>query len=127
MSRNHEEAYLGKRLTPRTAIRRFCRWCNGGCPSTCVSPSCPLYTPSPSPLRAIHAYCLECTGSAKAVRSCAAYKPFSEVQPACPLWPHRLGKRRVTMEYRAARREQAKGQLAESGPGAIFSSNQPSV
>lgn len=126
---NSAPKYCGKRLTPRSAIRSFCRWCNGGNPESCASPQCPLFAlrqgklskePSLTPLRAIRARCLECAGSAEAVRACVAFKPFSEVQPECPLWPHRDGKRHVSAGYRAERREQAKKQLGASGPGAPF-------
>lgn len=118
-----------KRLTPRMAIRTLCRWCNGGNPETCVSPVCALFAyrmckalpgATGSPLRAIRAFCLGCAGGVEAVRTCTAYKPFSEAQPECPLYPHRDGKRHVSAEYREQRREQAKNQLGESGPGTTF-------
>jgi len=126
---NSTPMYCGKRLTPRAAIRAFCRWCNGGHPESCTSTQCPLYAlrqgkltkePSLPPLRAIRARCLECAGSVDAVRACTAFKPFSEAQPECPLWPHRDGKRHVSAEYRAERRGQAKKQRREPGPGATF-------
>ena len=131
---NPAPTYHGKRLTPRAAIRTFCRWCNGGSPATCVNPACALFPyrmgkalpgAAGSPLRSIRARCLECAGSIEAVRACAAHKPFSEVQPEFPLWPHRDGKRPVSAEYRDKRREQAKIQLSDSGPGALFKPKQP--
>lgn len=124
--------YRGKRRTPRFAVRDFCRWCNGANPESCVSPACALYPyrltkPMPeaqeSPLRAIHRFCLGCAGSASEVQACTAYKPFLE-QPACPLWPHRAGKRHVSAQYRAERREQAKKQREEAGPAPCFVSRQ---
>lgn len=126
---NSAPTYCGKRLTPRRAIRDFCRWCNGGHPESCASSQCPLYSlrqgkltkePSLTPLRAIRARCLECAGSADAVRACTACLPFSEAQPECPLWPHRDGRRAVSSAYREKRREQAKKQRREPGPGAVF-------
>jgi hypothetical protein len=122
-------SFQGKRRTPRFAARDFCRWCFAGNPYACPSSSCPLFAyrltkPTPeaqeSALRAIHAFCLGCARSAEAVRTCTAHKPFSETQPECPLWPHRDGKRHVSAEYRAERREQAKKQRREPGPGATF-------
>ena len=121
--------FTGKRLTPRGSIRKFCGWCNGGCLNTCSSSSCALYPyrmtkvePGDrlSPLRSIREFCLGCAESSEGVRTCAAFKPFSEAQPECPLWPHRDGKRCVSTEYREKRREQAKRQLREPGPGATF-------
>lgn len=126
---NSAPRYCGKRFTPRTSARTYCRWCNGGSPASCVSPECPLYewrllkptsAPKLSTLRAIRARCLECAGSAEAVRTCMAFKPFSEAQPECPLWPHREGKRAVTNQYRLERAEQARRQDREPGLGGGF-------
>jgi hypothetical protein len=128
--------YKGKRLTPRFAIRDFCRWCNGGSPATCVSPECSLFPyrltkPMPnakeSSLRAIHSFCLGCVGNAHLVHGCTAYKSFSEVQPECSLWPHREGKRLVTAKYRTERREQAKDQRKNPGAEAGFISMLPAL
>lgn len=125
--------HCGKRLTPRRAIRTYCRWCNGGSTATCVSSACVLFPyradgvtseAKVSPLRSIRAKCRECAGGVEAVRTCTAHKPFSETQPECPLWPHRDGKRNVTLEYREQRREQAKKQRGKSGPGAPFKPKQ---
>lgn len=124
--------YRGQRRTPRFAVRDFCRWCNGGSPKDCPSSSCPLFPyrlPKPmpeaqeSPLRAIHRFCLGCAGSAHDVQACTAHKPYLE-QPACSLWPHRAGKRHVSAQYRAERREQAKKQRDEAGPAPGFVSRQ---
>lgn len=122
--------YQGKRRTSCTAIKAHCRWCNGGeSPKTCTTTTCPLYelracranAPKTTPLKAIRARCLDCAGSAKAVRDCPAFKDFSEVQTACDLWPHREGKRLVSAEYREQRREQAKEQRKSPGAEAGFS------
>lgn len=116
--------FHGKRRTPCSAIKAHCRWCNGGkSPKSCTATTCPLYEhracrasePKTSPLKAIRARCLDCAGSAKAVRDCSAFKDYSEVQTACDLWPHREGKRLVSAEYREQRREQAKEQRKSSG------------
>lgn len=125
--------YHGDRLTPRAAIPKNCRWCNGGSAATCASPSCPLFAlrtsqtvpeAKVSPLRAIRSNCLDCAGSAEAVRTCTAYKPFLS-QPECPLWPHREGKRNVSPEYRAERREQALNQREKAGAAPGFLSLLP--
>lgn len=126
--------FKGKGMTPIIRAHKFCYWCNGGNPASCVSPACLLFLvrmgktlpgTKGSTLQVIRAFCLGCAGSPEAVRTCTAYKPFSEVQPECPLWPYRDGKRHVSAEYRKQRREQAKMQLAESGPGALFAPQKP--
>ena len=125
---NESPEFEGKRLTPRAAIRKNCRRCNGGDnPKSCPVRTCPLYPfrlsevtdASTTPLKAIRGCCLDCVGSAEEVRTCPAYKPFSD-QPACALWPHRFGKRYVTEKYREARRAQANKQHREPGTGAAF-------
>ncbi len=125
--------FNGDRLTPRAAIPKHCRWCNGGSATTCASPSCSLFTlrssqavpeAKVSPLRAIRARCLDCVGSAEAVRTCTAYKPILS-QPECPLWPHREGKRNVSPEYRAERRAQALKQREKAGAAPVFLSLLP--
>lgn len=122
--------YNGKLRTPLMAVRAYCRWCNGGNPITCVSPLCrPLFSfrlPKKTngrrrnPLRAIHARCLECSSGVGGPRECWAFEDFSESQPACALWPHRLGKRLVSENYREHRREQAKKQRQNPGAEACF-------
>lgn len=72
-----------------------------------------------TPLRAIRARCLDCAGTAEAVRTCRARKPFADI-PACALWPHRTGKRQVTLAYRENRKEQAQKQRREPGQGGSF-------
>ena len=72
-----------------------------------------------TPLKGIRERCLECVGSAEAVRTCTAYKRYLD-QPPCALWPHRFGKRYVTEKYREARRAQANKQHREPGTGAAF-------
>lgn len=129
MTNNYEcPVYEGKRLSPRAAIRKNCRWCNGGDnPKSCPTGLCALFEfrlsevrdADTTPLKAIRAHCLDCAGSAEEVRTCNAYKPFLD-NPPCTLWPHRFGKRHVTEEYREARRAQANKQRRESGQGGSF-------
>ncbi len=120
--------FTGKPLTPCAAIRSHCNWCNDGNTRTCVSPACPLFPyrktkvepgPKLSPLKAIRAWCLMCDETAERVHACTMFKPHL-ADPACPLWPFREGKRRVSSEYREQRREQAKRQLREPGPRGTF-------
>jgi len=68
----HAPTFQGKRLSPRAAIRKNCRWCNGGDnPKSCPTGSCALYefrlsevrNASTTPLKAIRACCLDCAGS----------------------------------------------------------------
>jgi len=126
--------FTGERLTPRVAIRAHCRMCNGGNPKSCPVPSCPLYhfrltefspETSTTPLRAIRACCLDCAGSSEAVQRCSAYKPFGDI-PACALWPQRDGKRKVTKEYREARRDQAQKQFRATGTRGAFAPQEAS-
>lgn len=125
---NESPVYEGKRLSPRAAIRAFLRWINNG--DSPKTSSIGVFGPydfnfSPiddaptTPLKGIRARCLECAGSAEAVRACTAYKCFGDIPP-CPLWPHRFGKRNVTEEYREARRAQANKQRREPGQGGSF-------
>lgn len=125
--------YQGKLLTPLRAVRAYCRWCNGGNPITCVSPQCHLFSfrlPKKTngrrinPLRAIHARCLECSYGVGGPRECWAFEDFNESQPACALWPHRLGKRLVSVEYRKQRSEQAREQRKNPGAEAGFAPKQ---
>jgi len=72
----------------------MCRECTGGKLTLCCSPNCELYpyrytandgTPDLSPLKAIKAHCLECTGyEYQETKNCTDLK--------CPLYPYRLGK-----------------------------------
>lgn len=128
-----DPTFTGKLLTPRAAIRAHCNWCNGGNTKTCVSPACPLFAyrmtkvqpgDKASPLKSIRAWCLMCDETPARIHACTMFKPYL-ADPACPLWPYREGKRRVSPEYREQRREQAKRQLRESGPGATFASQEP--
>lgn len=131
LTRNNP-TFTGERLTPRAAIRKNCRWCNGGNPKSCPVSSCPRFlfrlsdiSDAPTtPLRAIRAGCLDCAGSAEAVRDCTAYKPFLDI-PECALWPHREGKRLVTEEYREARRAQANKQHREPVTGRLVAPQEP--
>lgn len=125
---NESPVYEGKRFSPRTAIRKNCRWCNGDeNPANCPVTTCPAYPlrlsiaepRADTALRTIRAQCLDCAGSAEEVRTCTAYKPFLD-NPPCALWPHRFGKRHVTEEYREARRAQANKQRREPGQGSSF-------
>ena len=52
---------------------------------------------SPSPLRAIRLKCLDCCGTAKAVKFCTADGVHST---RCPLWPLRFGVRPATAAKR---------------------------
>lgn len=126
--RNASPVFEGKLFPAGVAIRKNCRWCNGGDnPKSCPTGRCALYEfrlsevrdASTTRLKAIRAHCLDCAGSAEEVRTCTAYKPFLD-NPACLLWPHRFGKRRVTEEYREARRAQANKQRREPGQGGSF-------
>ena len=68
----------------------------GVCPDLDKRPSTTIKVGN-SPLRAIRAYCYDCTcGSSKEIELCPA--------PACPLYPFRFGKRPATVrKHRAAK------------------------
>jgi len=128
-SPNGERSY-----TAREVIRKNCRWCNGDKnPANCPVSSCPAFPlrlteaepGADTGLRTIRALCLDCAGSADAVRDCTAYKPFLDI-PACLLWPYRDGKRNVTEEYREARRAQANKQRREPVTGRLVAPQEPS-
>ena len=128
MNSNESPVYEGKVFPARAAIRKNCRWCNGDeNPANCPVATCPAYPlrlskaepGADTALRTIRAQCLDCAGSAEGVRTCTAYKSFLD-NPPCLLWPHRFGKRRVTEEYREARRAQANKQRREPGQGGSF-------
>jgi hypothetical protein len=82
-------------MTPRQAIREYCKWCMGNSSSEvklCQSASCPLHeqrmgkrpeSQALTPCRAIRARCLDCTESAKEVRYCS--------QDSCLLHTFRFG------------------------------------
>lgn len=126
--------FQGKHETPRNSARGYCRWCNAGPATTCVDPECTLFPyrlakvlpgNKMTLLRAIRTRCLKCAGgNAETARTCTAYKPFLS-QPACHLWPHRDGKRNVSPEYRAERREQALNQREKAGAAPGFLSLLP--
>lgn len=130
---NESPVYEGKRFSPRTAIRKNCRWCNGDeNPANCPVTTCPAYPlrltkaepGADTALRTIRAQCLDCAGSTEEVRTCTAYKPFHD-NPPCLLWPHRFGKRLVTEEYREARRSQANKQRREPVTGRLVAPQEP--
>lgn len=125
--------FEGERLTPRASVSAYLRWVNNGVSTKSGSKGFfELYDFNFSPiddepttlLKGIRFRCLECAGSAEAVRTCTAYKPFLDIPP-CPLWLHRFGKRHVTEEYREARRSQANKQRREPGTGGTFAPQEP--
>lgn len=131
--RNENPVYEGERLTPRASVSAYLRWVNNGESTKSGSKGVfGLYDFTYSPiddepttlLKGIRFRCLECAGSAEAVRTCTAYKPFLDIPP-CPLWLHRFGKRHVTEEYREARRSQANKQRREPGTGGTFAPQEP--
>jgi hypothetical protein len=82
-------------MTPRQAIREYCKWCMGNSASEvklCQSSNCPLHAQRMGkrpkhqvlpPCKAIRARCLDCTESPKQVRLCG--------QDSCLLYPFRFG------------------------------------
>ena len=80
--------------TPRKAITRFCKECNGNYSGLCSSPKCKLYPyqkhkttgkPPYSPLKTIQAHCLGCSANnLSMVGECS--------DRSCFLYSFRLGK-----------------------------------
>lgn len=134
-SREYNNATIkARRISPREAIRKHCRICNGTeNPASCSAKTCPAFSlrrtkaepGANTGLRTIRAVCLDCAGSPVAVRDCTANTPFGD-NPACHLWPYRNGKRQVSEKYREARRAQANEQLRKPGQGSQFTAQDAS-
>lgn len=123
-----------KNISPLQSIRRHClHSCMNGqahMVRECDTGSCPLHafrmgrlprTGPRSPLRATRRHCLTCVAGRTEVRECTATAPFGG-QPACSLWPFRMGLRPSTVERRIRTREykarrETRGRVEKCKPG----------
>jgi hypothetical protein len=80
-------------MTPKTAIKKECKYCKNNLQFECYSEACQLNNHELVPLKRIKAYCITCVPeqSLQGVRKCNG-KILNPIPHICPLWSYRFGK-----------------------------------
>ena len=84
-----------KRISPKQAIDRECRWCMNDFNAGCRDNACPLKNAKLTVLKRIRSYCLQCVPEqdAAGVKKCTG-EILSPEFHICTLHPHRLGNKK---------------------------------